>query len=66
MTYIAMDVHKATSTLAFLDPASEEVGHDKIYNKRSDLMRALEELSRPWVVAVEAAREAPAVCNWLR
>jgi len=66
MTYIGMDVHKNTSTLAFLDPASEEVGHDKIYTKRSDLMRALGELSRPWVVAVEAAREAPAVCGWLR
>jgi len=66
MTYIAMDVHKTTSTLAYCDPATGEVGERKIYTKRTELADALEDLTGPWVVAVEAAREAPAVCNWLR
>ena len=66
MTYIGLDVHKNSSTLAYCDPATDEVGERKIYTNRSDLMRALGDLTGPWVVAVEAAREAPAVCGWLR
>lgn len=66
MTYIAMDVHKTTSTLAYCDPATGQVGERKIYTNRTELADALEDLTGPWVVAVEAAREAPAVCNWLR
>ena len=65
MTYFALDVHKSTSTVAYLDP-SGKVQVRRIYTQRHDLARLLDELPRPWIVALEATRQSPAVCAWLR
>lgn len=66
MSYIAIDLHKNTSTLAWYDPASGEIGERRIYTNRTQLTQLLETISRPWVVALEATRQAPATCDWLR
>jgi len=66
MSHIAIDVHKKTSTVAWLDPATGEVGERKIYTTRQEVAELLETLSRPWIVAIEATRQSPAVCDWLR
>lgn len=65
MTYIGMDVHKGSSTLECLVPATGERISLKIYTKREDLARKLADLPQPWVVALEATYHSPAVCNWL-
>jgi len=65
-TLIAMDVHKRTSTIAALDPSTGEVVIIKAYTDRNDLARKLSSLPKPWVVAVEASRHSPPVCNWLQ
>lgn len=65
-TLIAMDVHKRTSTIAALDPSTGEVVFIKAYTDRNDLARKLSSLPKPWVVAVEASRHSPPVCNWLQ
>ena len=66
MSHIAIDVHQKTSTLAWLDPATGEIGERKIYTNRRELAELLETISRPWIVAIEATRQSPAVCDWLR
>ena len=66
MSHIAIDVHKKTSTVAWLDPATGEMGERKIYTTRQELAELLETISRPWIVAIEATRQSPAVCDWLR
>ena len=65
MSLIAIDVHQNTSTLAFLDPATGEQGTRTIYTRRDDLARALADLTEPYVVALEACRQAPSMCKWL-
>jgi transposase len=65
MTYLALDVHKTHSTVAYLDP-SRQVQIRKIYTRRHDLAQMLAKLPRPWIVALEATRQSPAVCAWLR
>jgi len=65
MTYLALDVHKTHSTVAYLDP-SGKMQVRRIYTQRHDLARLLDELPRPWIVALEATRQSPAVCAWLR
>lgn len=66
MSYIAIDVHKTTSTVAYVNPATEHSGECKILTNCAELDKMLQRLAPPWIVAVEAAREAPAVCNWLQ
>lgn len=66
MTLIAMDVHKGTSTLAFLDPATGQMSTRRVMTSNQDITRALCQWPRPWVTALEATRQAPAVCTWLR
>jgi transposase len=60
-----MDVHKVTSTLVWRDPADRRVRRQRIFTRKAELEKALGQLARPWVVAVEATRQAPAVCRWL-
>jgi transposase len=38
----------------------------KIYTRRPDLAQLRGELPRPWIVVLEATRQSPAVCAWLR
>ena len=66
MTYIAMDVHKGTSTLAYRAPGMSRRETVKCHTSRSDIARVLDDIPRPWVVAVESSRHSPAVCRWLR
>ena len=66
MSCIAIDLHKSTSTLAWFDPATGEMGERRIYTNRQQLAELLETISRPWIVAIEATRQAPATCDWLR
>ena len=66
MSHIAIDVHQKTSTLAWLDPATGEIGERRIYTNRQELAELLATISRPWIVAIEATRQSPAVCDWLR
>lgn len=66
MSHIAIDVHRKTSTVAWLDPATGELGERKICTTRQELAELLETISRPWIVALEATRQSPAVCDWLR
>lgn len=66
MTYIAIDVHKSSSTFAMLVPSTGEVLHCRVATTRERFERVLSEVPRPWVVAIEATRESPCVCTWLR
>ena len=66
MTYLALDVHKSTSTVAHLDPSGGQVQIRRIYTRREELAQLLADFPRPWIVALEATRSAPAVCAWLR
>ena len=65
MTYIGMDIHQKTSTMAWRHPASGELYSAKFFTKPDDILAALQELPRPWTIAVEATREAPWVCRLL-
>lgn len=65
MTYIAMDVHQNHSTVAYLDPATGEIGDRKINTSQAEITTLLHEFSGPVTVALEACRQAPAVCHWL-
>jgi transposase len=66
MTDIAMDVHKKTSTLAYVTPAMEEPKVVRCHTTRADMGRVLAKLPRPWAVCLEATRQSPAVARWLR
>jgi transposase len=66
MTYFALDVHKSTSTVAYFDPSSGEVDIRRIYTQRPELAALRAEFPGPWIVALEATRQSPAVCAWLR
>jgi transposase len=66
MTYLALDVHKSTSTVAYLNPADGQVKTRRIHTLRPELAKLLADFPRPWSVALEATRQAPAVCAWLR
>jgi transposase len=65
MTLIAMDVHKNSSTIAALHPATGEIIIRKCLTDRNDIARKLADLPRPWTVAVESSRHSPPVCRWL-
>lgn len=65
MTYIAMDVHQNHSTVAYLDPATGEIGGGKINTSQGDIHKLLNTVSGSATVALEACRQAPAVCHWL-
>jgi transposase len=66
MTYIGVDVHKRTSTLAYLIPATGEVGTRRIHTTPEEFEAYLGDLPEPWIMAMEATREAPAVSRWLQ
>ena len=66
MTYIAIDVHQHNSTFAYLIPATGETGKRTVHTTRQRYELVLSGLPKPWVVAVEATRQSPAVCAWLR
>lgn len=65
MTYIAMDIHQNHSTVAYLDPATGEIGDRKIKTSQAEITKLLQEFCGPMTVAFEACRQAPAVCHWL-
>jgi transposase len=66
MTVIGMDVHQRTSTLAFVDPATGVADVRRIETNPEAIAEAIAQWERPWAVALEATRQAPAVCRWLR
>lgn len=66
MTYIAIDVHKKSSTFAILVPSTGEMIRRQVPTKRLRFDDLLSKLPRPWVVAIEATRESPSVCAWLQ
>ena len=66
MTHIAMDVHQATSTLAYLTPGATRPQVRRVPTSPEQIEAVLAELPPPWVVAVEASRQSPAVCRWLQ
>lgn len=66
MTHIAMDVHQATSTLAYVVPGGERPQVRRVTTSAEQIGAVLAELPQPWVVAVEASRQSPAVCKWLQ
>ena len=59
MTYVAIDIHKVTSTFAYVDPAREQVVTRRVYTRKELFSQELSGLPQPWVVAVEATRQAP-------
>ena len=65
MTYIAIDVHKSSSTFAALIPATGEISRQTAKTNYKRFAQILGKLPKPWIVAVEATRESPAVCTWL-
>lgn len=65
MTMIGIDVHLKHSAFAYLNPATGEIGDGTFDTCRDDLLRKLQPLERPWIVAVEACRQSPALCKWL-
>jgi transposase len=65
MTKLAMDVHLQTSTVAYHDPADGRVRTQRIHTTRAEVGQLLATLPAPWTVALEATRQAPAVCRWL-
>ncbi len=66
MTIVGMDVHKRSSTLAFIDPATAVIEVVRVQTRPEAIVRALRGWERPWRVGLEATRQAPAVCGWLR
>lgn len=67
MIYYGFDVHKRRSTYKSFDPATGEIREGKILTNRESLHQLLTETGDELiVVALEACREAPAVCRWLR
>jgi transposase len=66
MTYFGIDVHKKTSLVAWHNPASGESGHERIYTARLYFAQLLDRFPGPWIVAIEATRQSPAACDWLR
>jgi transposase len=66
MTQVAIDIHQRTSTFAYLSPATGAEMSGRILTQPEELAKLLNQLPRPWIVALEATRSAPAVCAWLR
>jgi transposase len=66
MTYFGIDVHKKTSMVAWHNPATGEDGHQRLHTDRVQFAELLEQFPRPWIVAIEATRQSPAACDWLR
>ena len=66
MAYLGIDVHKSTSTVAWFDPATGELGERRLATHPAEFAKLLAPLSRPWIVAIEATRQAPATCAGLR
>lgn len=66
MIYVGIDVHKTRSTLVAYDPATGDEDDTTVLTDRDELLAALEQVPEPFVVGVEATREAPAVCRWLQ
>lgn len=65
MTYIAMDIHQNHSTVAYLDPATGEIGSRKIKTSQAEITGLVQGFSGPAKITFEACRQAPAVCHWL-
>jgi transposase len=66
MIYLALDVHQKFSRYEAFDPAGGELVSGRVFTTRQDLLALLERWPGPRCVVLEACREAPAVCRWLR
>jgi len=66
MTHIAMDVHQKRSAVAYATPAMSEPKVVRCLSTPEDFARVLQDLPRPWIIAVECSRQSPAVTRWLR
>jgi len=65
MSIFTFDAHKLTSTIAYHDPAGEAVVSERIYTRKAEVAKLLHRFAKPWVVYMEACRQAPALCRWL-
>ena len=66
MTFIGIDVHRSTSTVKWFCPADGSGGGRKIDTTQAAYEKLFASLPRPWVVAFEATRQAPALTKLLR
>jgi transposase len=66
MTFIGIDVHRSSSTVKWFCPADGTSGSRRISTTSAAYEKLLSSLPRPWVVAFEATREAPALTKLLR
>jgi len=66
MTYIAIDVHKSSSTFHWWIPGEAQFGRRCIKTRQERFRKLLDALPGPFVVAIEATRQAPAACSWLK
>jgi transposase len=66
MTFIGIDVHRSSSTVKWFCPADGSGGRRRISTTSEAYEKLLNSLPRPWVVAFEATREAPALTKLLR
>lgn len=66
MTYFGIDVHKGTSTVQWFCPADNTRGCKRIDTRAKAFAELLESLPRPWIIAYEATRQAPALTKLLR
>jgi len=64
-TLAAVDPHKATSTCALYDLATERTETRRLKTTREQFHQLIASRPGTWIVAVEACRQSQAVCNWL-
>lgn len=66
VTYFGIDVHKGTSTVKWFCPAENKRGRKRIDTTPKAFAELLSSLPRPWIIAYEATRQAPALTKMLR
>lgn len=66
MTLLGIDVHRSSSTVKWFCPADGSGGSRRIDTTSAAYDKLLNALPRPWVIAFEATREAPALTKLLR
>jgi transposase len=66
MTFIGVDVHRSSSLVKWMIPATGGSGSRRISTTERDFDKLLAALPRPWIIAYEATRQAPALTKLLR
>jgi len=65
MTYFGIDVHRSSSAVRWFCPATGERGGKRIDTTENAFRKLLNSLPRPWTIAYEATRQAPALSKLL-